>query len=195
MAREGLRARLRGAIGKCLETKRPVSVTARVRRGEKSVPVKATVSPLRHPREADGLLLVTFEDHRLAGPEARRKTARESDVQQLEDELKVTREELQSTIEQLEKLQRAAQGLQRRGHGRQRGAAVRQRGAGDLEGGAAVPQRGAQHRQRPPPGEGGRAGSTPTTTWSTCCPAPHIATVFLDKDSGSSASRRPSRSS
>jgi two-component system CheB/CheR fusion protein len=36
MAREGLRARLRAAISKCLEISRPVSVTARVRRGEKS---------------------------------------------------------------------------------------------------------------------------------------------------------------
>jgi two-component system CheB/CheR fusion protein len=31
MAREGLRARLRGVIGKCLEINRPVSVTTRVR--------------------------------------------------------------------------------------------------------------------------------------------------------------------
>jgi two-component system CheB/CheR fusion protein len=102
MAREGLRARLRGAIGKCLEMKRPVSVIARVRRGEKSVPVKATVSPMRHPRETDGLLLVTFEDHRLPALRSGKGAARESDVQQLSDELKVTREELQSTIEQLE---------------------------------------------------------------------------------------------
>ena len=102
MAREGLRARLRGAIGKCLEMKRPASVIARVRRGEKSVPVKATVSPLRHPREADGLLLVTFEDHRLIAAKSGGKTPKPSAVQQLADELKVTREELQSTIEQLE---------------------------------------------------------------------------------------------
>ena len=103
MAREGLRARLRGAIGKCIETGRPVSITARVRRGEKSVPVKATVSPLRHPRETDGLLLITFEDS--AFPAVKSRPARPrgtSDVRQLEDELKITREELQSTIEQLE---------------------------------------------------------------------------------------------
>ena len=65
MAREGLRARLRGAIAKCIETGRPVAFTARTRRGEKSVPVKATVSPLRHLRETDGLLLITFEDQRI----------------------------------------------------------------------------------------------------------------------------------
>ena len=102
MAREGLRARLRGAISKCLEVSKSVSVTTRVRRGEKSVPVKTTVSPLRYPREADGLLLITFEDYRVSPSTLRRQTAGESDIQQLQDELKVTREELQSTIEQLE---------------------------------------------------------------------------------------------
>ena len=66
------------------------------------MPVKATVSPLRYPRETDGLLLITFEDYRVPAAKSRRKAAGESDVQQLEDELKVTREELQSTIEQLE---------------------------------------------------------------------------------------------
>ena len=101
MAREGLRARLRGAIDRCLETNRPVSVVARVRRGSKSVPVKVTALPLRYPREADGLLLVDFEDYRVPDVKSQRK-AEKGDVHQLEDELKVTREELQSTIEQLE---------------------------------------------------------------------------------------------
>ncbi len=102
MAREGLRARLRGAIDKCLEVNRSVSVTTRIRRGEKSVPVKATVTPLRYPREADGLLLIAFEDYRLSAAKPRRQATGKSDPHQLEDELKVTREELQSTIEQLE---------------------------------------------------------------------------------------------
>jgi len=102
MAREGLRARLRGAIGQCLETSRPVSITARVRRGEKSMPVKATVNPLRYPREADGLLLITFEEYRVTAAKSRRSDTEGSEVRQLQDELKVTREELQSTIDQLE---------------------------------------------------------------------------------------------
>ncbi len=102
MAREGLRARLRGAIGKCIETGRPVSITARTRRGEKSVPVKTTVSPLRHLRETDGLLLITFEDQRFPAAKSGRQGAVNGDVRQLADELKITREELQSTIDQLE---------------------------------------------------------------------------------------------
>ncbi|HUH65365.1 MAG TPA: PAS domain-containing protein [Syntrophales bacterium] len=102
MAREGLRARLRGAIGKCLESNKAVAVTARVRRGDKSVHVKAIVSPLRYPREIDGLLLITFEDYRVPVVKSGRRIAEVSDTQQLMDELKITREELQSTIEQLE---------------------------------------------------------------------------------------------
>ena len=103
MAREGLRARLRGAIAKCIETGRPVAFTARTRRGEKSVPVKATVSPLRHLRETDGLLLITFEDQRIpVAVKSGRPVGAEDDVRQLADELKITREELQSTIDQLE---------------------------------------------------------------------------------------------
>jgi PAS domain S-box-containing protein len=102
MTREGLRACLRGAIGKCLEMSRPVSVTARVRRDGKSVPVKATVAPLRYPREADGLLLITFEDSCQSAAKSGRGAAGQVEVHQLEEELKLTREELQSTIEQLE---------------------------------------------------------------------------------------------
>ena len=102
MAREGLRTRLRGAIGKCIETGRSASITARVRRASKSIPVKATVSPLHYPRSADGLLLVTFEDQHLPAIKLQRHMAEDSDIRQLEDELKITREELQSTIEQLE---------------------------------------------------------------------------------------------
>ena len=102
MAREGLRARLSGAIGKCIETGRPVAFTARTRRGEKSVPVKATVSPLRHLREADGLLLITFEDQRSPAAKSGGQGVVNGDVRQLADELKITREELQSTIDQLE---------------------------------------------------------------------------------------------
>ena len=102
MAREGLRARLRGAITKCLESNKTFSVTARVRRGDKSIPIKTVVSPLRYPREIDGLLLITFEDYHLSVAKKRGKSAESGDTQHLMDELKITREELQSTIDQLE---------------------------------------------------------------------------------------------
>jgi PAS domain S-box-containing protein len=102
MAREGLRARLGAAIAECLEAHRPVSVEARVRRGARSVPVGATVSPLKFPREIDGLLLIAFEDCALSAAKARRPAEGKDEFQQLQDELKITREELQSTIAQLE---------------------------------------------------------------------------------------------
>ncbi len=102
MAREGLRARLRGAIARCIETGRSVSFTARTRRGEKSVPVEATVSPLKHLGETDGLLLVTFADKHLPAVPADRSAGTGEGIRQLADELRVTREELQSTIDQLE---------------------------------------------------------------------------------------------
>ena len=102
MAREGLQARLRGAIGKCIETGRPMAFTARTRRGEKSMPVKVTVGSLRNIRETGGLLLITFEDVRFPVTKSGRSTMAENDVHQLADELKITREELQSTIDQLE---------------------------------------------------------------------------------------------
>ena len=37
--------------------------------------VKATVSPLRYPRETDGLLLITFEDYRFSAAKSRRPAA------------------------------------------------------------------------------------------------------------------------
>jgi two-component system, chemotaxis family, CheB/CheR fusion protein len=103
MAREGLRARLRGAIANVVSTNRAVSFSSRVKAGTKVSPVKVTVAPLRAPLAADGLLLVIFEDVRQSPPRPQTEPASaETGVRQLEDELKVTRVELQSTIEQLE---------------------------------------------------------------------------------------------
>lgn len=103
MAREGLRVRLQLTISHCTEDGRIASATARVKRGDTSVAVKITVSRLRYPREAEGLLLVSFEEQRGVKPSARSEVeAPPGDLHQLEDELKITREELQSVIEQLE---------------------------------------------------------------------------------------------
>ncbi|HYK88034.1 MAG TPA: PAS domain S-box protein [Acidobacteriota bacterium] len=103
-AREGLRNRLTGALAQAVAENRWIVVQARVRKGRKSVPVKLTVSPMRHPREADGLLLVTFEPIRLpkSVPATAEGESSRSDHRRLEDELKIMREELSSTIDQLE---------------------------------------------------------------------------------------------
>ena len=102
--REGLKNRLTSAILQTVAEGKRVAVQARVRKGKKTTPVKITVSPLRHPREAEGLLLVTFETQKApkASPPAANGEPAHSDIRQLEDELKITREELSSTIEQLE---------------------------------------------------------------------------------------------
>jgi PAS domain S-box-containing protein len=106
-AREGLRNRLASAVLQAVSENKKVTVNARVKTGRKSVPVRVSVSPLRHPREADGLLLVTFEPQKLPKAAQAAVAAAEgepprSDLRQLEDELKITREELSSTIDQLE---------------------------------------------------------------------------------------------
>jgi two-component system CheB/CheR fusion protein len=64
-----------------------------------------TVEPLKIPKEAEGLLLVCFEDRPEAEPLAAEAAVPAGDewlVRQLEAELKTTREDLQSTIEELE---------------------------------------------------------------------------------------------
>ncbi|MCE5263812.1 MAG: PAS domain-containing protein [Deltaproteobacteria bacterium] len=102
MARKELRTRLRTAIGRCIQKGRSVSFTASVPRGRRSVMVKTTVSPLKHPRGIDGLLLITFEDQRATSARSDGQTPEQGDICQLTDELRVTREELQNTIGQLE---------------------------------------------------------------------------------------------
>jgi len=101
-AREGLRNRLTGALVQAVSENKKIVVQARVRKDKKSIPVKITVSPIRHPREADGLLLVTFEALKppRSAPVATEGGPLQSDTRQLEDELKITREELSSSIEQ-----------------------------------------------------------------------------------------------
>ena len=159
MAREGLRTRLRTAVTKAVETGRPVTFTARVKRGETSVPVRVALGPLRLPHETDGLLLATFEDVKPAAAAARRarrgRRQRPAVGGRAAGHARRTPEHDRATG----RLQRGAEGQQRRNDRRQRRAAVRQRGAGNLQGRAAIAQRGAQHRQQPLAGEGGRVGA------------------------------------
>ena len=118
MARDGLRTRLRSAVNQALRDDRPVHVTdVRVQRDRKYHPIRLAVEPLRQPKEAEGLLLVVFEDEGAEtgvwpvttepGEPSIAAAAEgpgdfETIVRQLEDELRTTREDLQSTIEELE---------------------------------------------------------------------------------------------
>ena len=108
-ARDGLQARLRGAIRKAIDDERAHGRDRRPRpRGMTAWHrVEVTAEPLEGSREIEGLLLVSFADE----PRARDAGAgapgspREHDeplVRQLEDELRTTREDLQSTLEDLQ---------------------------------------------------------------------------------------------
>jgi PAS domain S-box-containing protein len=107
MAREGLRAQLRGAIRQAADDQRMVTFGARVRQNEAIRPISVTVAPLAAAQPGAGLLLVSFE------PVAAESAAPATDVRNedvsdrasqgaLEEELKATRAELQSAVEQME---------------------------------------------------------------------------------------------
>jgi two-component system, chemotaxis family, CheB/CheR fusion protein len=107
LARQGLRIRIRVACQKALSEGKPVvDQDARVRRNGAYVPCTLTVKPLSEPKEAEGLLLVVFQDRMekpSLAPSPRPAPLEESAlVDQLESELRSTREDLQSTIEELE---------------------------------------------------------------------------------------------
>jgi len=109
LTREGLGAKLRAACHKALRDQVPVLVdNASVKRNGTIVAVESRVKPLRGPDSGERLLLVTFADapqgaKAEAGAVQPGETMDEASlVQQLEQELKVTREDLQSTIEELE---------------------------------------------------------------------------------------------
>ena len=107
MARQGLRTKIRTACRKVLRGGGAVAETdGRVVRDGSSVVCTITVSLLHEPKEAEGLLLVTFRDRPesvASGSPHFLGTAEESAVvRELEDEVKTTREDLQGTIEELQ---------------------------------------------------------------------------------------------
>jgi two-component system CheB/CheR fusion protein len=107
LARQGLRAKIRAACQKALLERRPaIEPGARVRRNGDYVSCTVSARPITQSSEAEGLLLVAFQDHPERAPAQSAATvehATESSmVEQLENELRATREDLRSTIEELE---------------------------------------------------------------------------------------------
>jgi PAS domain S-box-containing protein len=106
IARQGLRTKIRTAVHKAVRDKEVVTnVEARVKRDGAYFPCKITVKPLAEPKEAEDLLLVTFEERVEAterAPVASEAEEESSIVKQLGCELRVSREDLQSTIEEME---------------------------------------------------------------------------------------------
>lgn len=105
MAREGLRTKLRAATNQASRDGETVTVgDVRVKRSDGYHPVTVTVKPVQRPRDAEGLLLITFADSAEGAPApvVPVSDAEDSVVRQLEFELRATKEDLQSTIEELE---------------------------------------------------------------------------------------------
>lgn len=109
LAREGLQTRLRAACHKAIRDGHLISdTTSRVKRNSTWHPCTITVKPLIQPKQAEGLLLVTFrtsEDADAAATDSGAVTTALEEstvVQQLEYELKATRDDLQSNIEDME---------------------------------------------------------------------------------------------
>lgn len=114
LARQGLRTKVRAACHKAVrDWTTVIDSDAWVRRGGQYVRCKIKVKPIREPKDAAGLLLLTFEDVRSSDSAPTEASSKDGHsevhilddsqfVQQLEYELKTTREDLQSSIEELE---------------------------------------------------------------------------------------------
>ena len=108
MSRQGLPTKLRAACHKAIQNEQLVSdSSARVKHNNHWQPCIITVKPIIEPKQAEGLLLVTFQKLDIkdaeSGLETEASPVEESSlVRQLEYELKVTRDDLQSTIEDME---------------------------------------------------------------------------------------------
>jgi two-component system, chemotaxis family, CheB/CheR fusion protein len=115
MTRPGLRTKLRATCNNAqLEGRTVVDGDARVKRNGRYIRCSITARPLTEPKEADGLLLVMFQDRDSAhGSQSSRAEVSDDNLsflpsedsrlaQQLEFELKSMSEELHSTIEEME---------------------------------------------------------------------------------------------
>jgi len=106
MARQGLRTRVRAGCHRAIrDGERIVDAEARVKRNGSFVPCTVTIQPIHEPSDADGLLLVVFEDRAAPGDAIELEPGAPDEsavVRQLEYELRVTSDDLRSTIEELE---------------------------------------------------------------------------------------------
>ncbi len=106
LARHELRAKLGVALRRAVKEGRRIDLDdAHVLRDGARIPVKITLKPLAVPGSSDPVFLVTFEDRLPSKRQSKTRPTLAADsslLQQMEDELKITREDLQSNIEELE---------------------------------------------------------------------------------------------
>lgn len=108
LARQGLKTRLRAACYKAIREESSVTDhSPKLRVNDSWLHCSVTVKPLMEPKQAEGLLLVTFQLQQQTASDIPSTTTENSSqvesalVRQLEYELKVTREDLQSSIEDM----------------------------------------------------------------------------------------------
>jgi two-component system CheB/CheR fusion protein len=109
MAREGIRFEIRAGLHQAVTKAREKKFSRlHVRTDGGQREINLMIKPLQHPRDARGLILISFEDVFRGKPEAASKKkippgpSQEKRVAELEQELNFTRETLQATIEELQ---------------------------------------------------------------------------------------------
>jgi two-component system CheB/CheR fusion protein len=109
MAREGIRNEIRAGLHQALTRAREKKFShLHVKTNGTHQEINLMIKPLQQPREARGLVLISFEDVLREKPEpgAKKKTlpgrTRDRRMAELEQELNFTRETLQATIEELQ---------------------------------------------------------------------------------------------
>ena len=108
MAREGIKYELRSALHHVITKEKEKRYHAlQVKTNGGSVHMNLIVKPLDHPKEIQGLVMVTFEELPQLKPNAERKKENsllkpDQKAQELAQELTYTRETLQATIEELQ---------------------------------------------------------------------------------------------
>ena len=107
IVREGLRSKLRGAVHKAIQDEQELQSKARVLRDGSYYSVRLTIMPVKQPKAAEGLVLITFAEATESvpiEPEAGIETevTNETLVNQLESELRDTRDDLRSSTEEME---------------------------------------------------------------------------------------------
>ena len=101
MVREGLRSQLRGVVQKAIQQEQEIMTTVRVKRHGSYYPVRLTAWPVKIPKVADGMLVISFSE---ATDPALMQTevTNEALVSQLESELSESQADLRSSVEELE---------------------------------------------------------------------------------------------
>lgn len=105
----GMRAPLRHAIDEASSERRSATtVNASIKDGESRRAMTLTVSPIGQPHEESSLLMVSFEEPaqpvEAVAPESGGSDTRGHTVDQLEDELRLTRQDLRDVSEQYDRL-------------------------------------------------------------------------------------------